>query len=520
MNKEPSRRVIVKREYLIAGLIFSAAFLLRVFDLERFPLHHDEANRMLAGADQFTFFLGIPVSCFKGYVWPFSSFLISISRNFFVFAEYAVRMPAVIFGTLTVALVYFLCRVMYGRTAAVFSALLLAFLPWHIYQSRDGREMIYVPFFGTLLFLIIFLSMRIRSRALFILFCFLLGASSFYTYGASLAHILASLIIIAWLRKEFMWLSRGAILFGILVFIATFIPIAYLHLSGKIAWATFRGYHKNPFSGPVFFNLLINIRHNLPLVIKSLFISSKGMLLYAASFSAPLLINTASIAVIMLAFFKMAIKRRVSDKIIIVWLFSAVIGSSALMSFFLPEYIIAAQAPLIIIMGSGMAIFYDFVIGKAGKAAAIILTAVMLSFLLILSLWQSINFYRYGPYDFEVCRKNSYGCKDAALFLSRIPGISKDSVITDTRMTTLIYLDHILKRQAYAVDKNLAKYYVVWAPASHPQDYWDGIFACGYKMFSSRFPGKVPIYTVVYPNGVPALYVYKADNMPINAGNR
>lgn len=80
--KELFRRIMINKEYLVASFIFLAAFLLRVFDLERFPLHHDEANRMLAGADNFTHFLGIPVSCFKGYVWPFSSLLISISRIF------------------------------------------------------------------------------------------------------------------------------------------------------------------------------------------------------------------------------------------------------------------------------------------------------------------------------------------------------------------------------------------------------------------------------------------------------
>jgi len=505
-------RLLNKKEFFAASLIFIAAFFIRIYDLGRFPLNHDEANRMLAGADNFTYFLGIPISCFKGYVWPFSSLLISISRIFLVSPEYAARIPAVIFGTLTVILVYFLCRVMYGKMAAVFSALLLAFLPWHIYQSRDGREMIYVPFFGTLLFLILFLSIKRRSRLLFILFCFFLGASSFYTYGASLTHIFVFLVIIIWLRKEFIWLPGSTILFGILVFIATVFPIVYLHLKGEIVWTTFRGYHKNPFSGPLLFNLWNNISHNLWLVIESLFITSKGRIIYAASFYAPLLINVISVVLIILAFFKMGIRRSVSDKIVVIWLFLAIIGSSAFMSFFHPDYIIAALVPLIVLLGSGVTVCYDAAIGKIGKMAATILTGLLLSFLLIVSLSQSINFYRYGPYDFEVCRKNSYGCKDAALFLSRIPGIDKCSVVTDTRMATLIYLDYILKRQP-CIDKNLTKYYVVWAPTSHPQDYWDGIFTYGYKMFSLQFPREVPIYTAVYPNGIPALYVYKVEDI-------
>lgn len=512
MNKSPLKCIKVKKEYLIIGLICSAAFLLRVFDLARFPVHHDEANRMLAGADNFTFFLGMPVSCFKGYVWPFSSILISISRIFIHSPEYAVRMPAVIFGTLTVLVVYFLCKIMYGRKPAVFSALLLAFLPWHIYQSRDGREMIYTPFFGALIFLILNLSIKKKSRVLFSLFCFFLGVSSFYTYGASLTHIFVFLILLFCLRKEFKWLSYSTVFLSCLVFAVTVFPIAYLHFKGEIIWATFRGYHRNPFAGQVLLNLLTNISQNLPIIIESMFLSSKGRFLYAASFNAPLLISVVTAPFIMLAFFKMITRKSVSDKIIIVWLFSAITGSSAFISFFLPEYNIAALIPLIILLGSGLAFSYDFIIKKTGKIAAGMSIVIILFLLLVVSLIQSVNFYLYGPYDFEVCRKNSYGCKDAALFLSRMPDIDKCCVITDIRMTVVTYLDYLLDRQ-HCDKNNPAKYYVVWAPVSHPQDYWDGLFAYGYKAFHSKFPGETPIYTVFYPDGRPALYVYRVEDI-------
>lgn len=401
---------------------------------------------------------------------------------------------------------------MYGRKAAIFSTLLLAFLPWHIYQSRDGREMIYTPFFGALFFLTLFLSTKKKDRILFTVSCFLLGVSSFYTYGASLTHIFVFLIIIVCFRKEFAWLPRGILLLGIFFFISTCLPIAYLHLKGEIAWTTFRAYHKNPFSGSSFLNLLTNIRHNLPIAIESLFIASKGRLLYGASFYAPLLINAISAPIILLGLCKVLIRRRISDKIVIIWIFSAIIGSSAFMSFFLPEYIIAAQIPLIIILGMSIAFLYDVIMQTVRKMTAFLLMVIILSFLVIVSIRQSISFYRYAPYAFEVCRKNSYGCKDAALFLSRIPDIDKCSVAVDTRMTTLIYLDYILKRKP-CVEKKLTKYYVVWAPESHPQDYWDGIFTYRHKTFNAQFPGQEPIYTVTYPNGVLALHVYKVEDI-------
>ncbi len=498
---------MVKRGHRAAGCIFLAAFLLRIFDLGRFPLNHDEANRILAGADHFTYFLGIPVSCFKGYVWPFASLLVSFSRHFFISPEYIVRIPTAVFGASTVVLVYLSCKRAFGRLPAAFSALLMTFLPWHIYQSRDGREMVYTPFFGALLFLIFLLCIKNKSRRLFFLFCFLLGASSFYTYGASLTHLFVFSAVIAWERKEFSWLS-GAVLFsGILISIATIVPIVFLQARGEIVWATFRAYHKNPFSGPLFLNLWRNLSHNLPIQLKTLFISSKGKIIYAFSFRAPLLISVMSAAAIIFALFKMAVRRSTPDKAVMVWLACAFIGGCMFMSFSHPDYIIAALVPLVILFGAGLVFFYDVILARIGKLPAVLLTGLAVASLLAASLSQSIDFYRHAPLDREVCRRNSYGCREAALFLSRIPGIDKCSVTTGVRMTTGVYLDYFIGRRGCGgTDKT--RYHVVWAPPSQPQNDWDALCVYRYKEFNWRYPGKSPLYTAAYPDGAPALYVY------------
>lgn len=500
----------IKKEYLAAGLVFIAALAMRVFDLERFPLHHDEANRMAAGADNFSCFFGIPVSCFKGYTRPFASLLILLSRNFFSSPEYAVRMPAVIFGTLTVILVYFLCRQMYGKRTAIFSGLLLAFLPWHIYQSRDAREMVYTPFFGALIFLTFFFSIKKRSRGLFLASCFLLGIDSFYVYGASLTHIFVFLLLLVWLRKEFAWLGRRNLLCGALIVIGTAVPVASLYFQQEIGWSTFRGYHKNPFFGPVFFNLWNNLYRNSFSAVESLFIASRGRLLYAPHFNGPLLVHAASVLIVLGGIYAMIVKRRTADKIIIVWLFSAVIGSLMLISFFLPEYLIAALVPLVIVLGVGLDFCFGLILRRFGRLSALIFIGATVVFMVIVSIRQSVNFYRYAADDLELCRRNSYGCKEAALFLSALPGIDKCSVGVDSRMTALVYLDYYLERKV-CPEKQSIRYFVIWAPESHPRDYWQGAFKEGHLAFTALFPGQKPIHTVRYPDGLPALYIYQVE---------
>ena len=501
-----------KKEYFALGSIILVAFFVRTFDLSRFPLHHDEANRILAGVDHFTYFLGIPVSCFKGYVWPFSSILVSISRLFFSSPEYIVRVPPAIFGVLTIILVYFACRLVFGFRTAALSALLMAFLPWHIYQSRDGAEMIYTPFFGALLCVLILLSIKRRSSALFVIFCFFLGLGSFYTYGASLTYVFVFPAALFWYRREFAWLSRNNLLLGILIFLLAIFPISYLHFKHAITWTTFRSYHKNPFLGVLITNLSVNALRNIPIIFESLFISSRGRLLYAASFNYPLLINKIALPFLVFAFIKMVVNKGFFNKLIIIWVLFSLLGSAILMSFITLHYLIAALVPLTILMSLGVNFLYDYIKEKAGKRNALFAVWLVMLFLIVSAVFQSVNFYMTAPYDLEVCRKNSYGCKEAALFLSSFPGIDKCQVVVDTRMTSLVYLDYILKRKSCAAG-NTVKWFVLWDPESHPKEYWDGIFfSYNHTMFNLKYPGQKPLYTVKYPNGLNALHVYRIEN--------
>lgn len=131
---------------MAAIIIFISAFFVRFYDLTLFPLNHDEATWTLRSIENFDKFLGISVTCFHGYIQPFFSYLVFISEKIFSSPEYIVRIPSVIIGVVTVWLIYQLASQMYGKKAGLISALLLAFLPWHVIQSRIGVSLILTPF--------------------------------------------------------------------------------------------------------------------------------------------------------------------------------------------------------------------------------------------------------------------------------------------------------------------------------------------------------------------------------------
>jgi hypothetical protein len=59
--------------------------------------------------------------------------------------ELAYRLPAAIFGTLTIPLLFLLARPLVGEQVALLASVLLAFSEWHIATSREAR--MYAPFY-------------------------------------------------------------------------------------------------------------------------------------------------------------------------------------------------------------------------------------------------------------------------------------------------------------------------------------------------------------------------------------
>jgi len=436
-------------------------------------------------------------------------------------------MPAIIVGSLTVILLYMVAKEGFDKKTGVVSALLLCFLPWHIIESRIGVSLILTPFFGCLIFLALLKSINKKSSFWFLLFCFFLALGSFYTYQASLVYIPISFLVLIAIRKELNWLKIKTILFGFFIFIATFYPIIHLYLLGRLNQyfgKVYRiYYHDAPFNGPLVMfvtKAFINFKNAFLISIKALFINSSGSILHGKTLEYPLLIHWSCFIVILFSMIVSLWRRKLFDIILLIWLFIGYIGTLCGINFFTARYIFIILPPLLIFMGKAMSHIFEIAPKKNYLTRKIFISFVIifLAGLFATEIFQYERYYRDSQYNLEECRVNSYGCSEAAMFLSKIPNIEGCELVTDNRMTVATYLKYFLRNKALQDNKtgeNNVIYYVLWTPESHPKEYWSGEFSYMYHYFSEKHPDLVPIKIIYYPNGIPAINIFKVDGNEI-----
>jgi len=95
----------------------------------------------------------------------------------------ALRLVSALVGVLTVGVFYGMVRAIWDRRMALFSALPLALLRWHVHFSRTVFRTVLVPLFACLFFWLWWRGVERKSRALLILAGIVLGLG-FYTYFA------------------------------------------------------------------------------------------------------------------------------------------------------------------------------------------------------------------------------------------------------------------------------------------------------------------------------------------------
>lgn len=75
----------------------------------------------------------------EGHIGPFYHILNYLFCRLFGYAEWALRMPSAIYGTISVILVYKIAELLINRDVALFSSVLLAFSPVHVWYSQEAR---------------------------------------------------------------------------------------------------------------------------------------------------------------------------------------------------------------------------------------------------------------------------------------------------------------------------------------------------------------------------------------------
>lgn len=126
---------IGEKKMIWAIIIFGLA--LRLISLNQ-SLWLDEAINTLA-VQNYNFFDLITKYARADFHPPGWFIILWTWTKIFGYSEIAVRLPSVIFGTITILIVYLICRKLFSQKLALIAALLLSVNPLHIYYSQEGR---------------------------------------------------------------------------------------------------------------------------------------------------------------------------------------------------------------------------------------------------------------------------------------------------------------------------------------------------------------------------------------------
>ncbi len=157
------------------------------------------------------------------------------------------RVVNLLFGILTLPLLYVTTGRLHGRTVALISTLALAILPWHVMISRWGLESNLLPFFLLLGVYTLSRWLMPESPTFLAPLAFVPWALALYTYATAflIVPIMVVLVLIAWRDRVKSNLSRWLVALGIFALLSFPIAIFLLNnyvLSTVPAWENVLGF--------------------------------------------------------------------------------------------------------------------------------------------------------------------------------------------------------------------------------------------------------------------------------------
>jgi len=215
-------------------LILLLALFLRVHALDEVPpgFFCDEASVgynaysiLKTGKGEFGELLPVFFRAFGEYKQPLYVYPAVATIAVFGLNEFAVRLPAAIFGVLGVLAAFLLGREMFDERTGLFAALLLAVSPWSIQISRWTVQQAHLVFFITIGLFFLFAGVKRDKR--YLLVAGVPFALALETYSVSflfLPLLLAGFAILFW--RE-LWEYRKEAAIGLVVFLIALSPLLY-----------------------------------------------------------------------------------------------------------------------------------------------------------------------------------------------------------------------------------------------------------------------------------------------------
>ncbi len=221
-------------------IIILLAFLLRVYKVTEIPpaLNWDETSIgynaysiLKTGRDEWNQSFPVHFKAYGEYKLPIQVYLSVPGIYFFGLNELGVRVTPVIYGTLTVLVMFFLGRLLFeSELAGLVATFLLAISPWHIHLTRASFESSLSVFW---IVLGIWFLVKGFKKEKWFMFSMIPFALSVFTYNSARIFTPMFLIVILFIYRKKLIEFKKIILASLIIFAILLIPLAPFLLSGE-----------------------------------------------------------------------------------------------------------------------------------------------------------------------------------------------------------------------------------------------------------------------------------------------
>lgn len=227
------------KKYIFLILIIVIAFTLRIYKVTSIPpsLNWDETSIaynaysiMKTGKDEWGEFMPVHFKSFGEYKLPAQIYASIPGILIFGLNEFGVRITPVVYGTLTVFLLYLLLQELYKkRTVSLIASFLLAVSPWHIQLTRGSFESSFSLFWFILALLFLVKGLKNKKWLVASMIPF---AVSVYTYNTARVFTPLFLFAITIIYRNYFLKFKSWYLISGIVFAILTAPIVPFVLSG------------------------------------------------------------------------------------------------------------------------------------------------------------------------------------------------------------------------------------------------------------------------------------------------
>ncbi|MEK7061614.1 MAG: glycosyltransferase family 39 protein, partial [Patescibacteria group bacterium] len=216
------------------------SFFLRIYKVTSVPpsLNWDEVSIaynaysiLKTGRDEWDRFLPLHFKSYGEYKLPVQVYSSIPGVLIFGLNEFGVRITPVIYGTLTVLILYFLVQEAFRKKGvSLISAFLLAVSPWHIQLTRASFESSFALFWVVMG---IWFFLKGLKKPKWLIFSVLPFAVSVYTYNSARVFTPLFLFVLMVLFRKYFWEKRKWFLVSGIVFAILMVPLVPFVLSGE-----------------------------------------------------------------------------------------------------------------------------------------------------------------------------------------------------------------------------------------------------------------------------------------------